>query len=96
MTSYTCLQAGGWQPWLGHKGKQFLMTKVFAKSVVSESFEGLKNSFHLGKVSKAKKAWVKCTKVETTLSNWNFSNEFEVDGSHTGYQEMQIELRCLL
>ena len=68
----------------------------FGKSVVSENFEGLKSLFHLGKVSKAKKAWVKYTKVKTSLSNWNFSNEFDVDGSHTGYREMQIELMCLL
>ena len=54
--------------WLGHRGKPFLMTKVFGKSVVSKSFEGLKSSFHLGKVSNAKKAWVKYTKVKTTLS----------------------------
>ena len=40
--------------WLGHKGKQF-----FGKSVVSEGFEGLKSFFHLGKVSKAKIAWVR-------------------------------------
>ena len=39
---------------LGQKGKQF-----FGKSVVGEGFEGLKSFLHLGKVSKAKIAWVR-------------------------------------
>ena len=31
------------------------------------------------------KAWVRYTKVETVLSNWHFSNDFDVDGGHTRY-----------
>ena len=45
-----CVLLSGWNI----EGNSF-----FGKSVVSEGFEGLKSSFHLGKVSKAKMAWVR-------------------------------------
>ena len=71
--------------WLGHRGNSFWWLRFFSKSVVSEGFEGLGSLFHLGKVSKAMKAWVRYTKVKTVQPNWHFSSEFDVDGGHTGY-----------